>query len=429
MLRIPPTVMKKFFLVLLATVLLPIGLSSCASETPGNGSSEATSSSSQTQESGTSEGGDSSAAEGASTSQTTASKPSVNDFDPERAALLTDSSRLLAGLAVDENSPIAPLQDSGAWLNHANFLNGAWSTLESQQISRARAWAAEELQPINQTAPQIFYPFSGPDILYGYTFFPEATDYVMVGLEPVGDIPEITPDTNIGNRLQGVSQSLYAILQYSFFRTKAMAVDLSQKGVSPILFVFLARTNNNILDAQYVGLDENAQLQPMASRQELIDSGLVPGVKISFVSEGESQVKTLYYFSTDLSNTGLEGTPEFIEFVKTLDTPTTYLKAASYLMHNESFSTIRDLILTQSSHVLQDDSGMPVRYFDPEQWERQFYGAYVSPIDLFAQRYQGDLREIYQTDQNIKGLDFGIGYKFYNDSNLMLATSKERAGN
>ena len=421
--------MKKFFLVLLATVLLPIGLSSCASETPGNGSSEATSSSSQTQESGTSEGGDSSAAEGASTSQTTASKPSVNDFDPERAALLTDSSRLLAGLAVDENSPIAPLQDSGAWLNHANFLNGAWSTLESQQISRARAWAAEELQPINQTAPQIFYPFSGPDILYGYTFFPEATDYVMVGLEPVGDIPEITPDTNIGNRLQGVSQSLYAILQYSFFRTKDMAVDLSQKGVSPILFVFLARTNNNILDAQYVGLDRNSQLQPMASRQELIDSKLIPGVKISFVPEGESQPKTLYYFSTDLSNTGLEGTPEFIEFVKTLNTPTTYLKAASYLMHNESFSTIRNLILSQSSHVLQDDSGMPVRYFDPEQWDRQFYGAYVSPIELFAQRYQSDLRDIYQTDQNIKGLDFGIGYKFYNDSNLMLAKSKERSAN
>ncbi|MBE9040809.1 hypothetical protein IQ235_08460 [Oscillatoriales cyanobacterium LEGE 11467] len=421
--------MKKFFLILLATVLLPIGLSSCASETSGNGASETTSSNSETQESGTSAGGESSASDESSAPDTTAVEPSVNDFDSERAALLTDSSRFLAGLEVDRSSPIASLQDSSVWLDHANFLNSAWSRLESQQLSRARTWAAEELQSINQGSPQIFYPFSGPDILYGYTFFPEATDYVMVGLEPVGELPEITPESAISNRLQGVNQSLYAILQYSFFRTKDMAVDLDEQGVLPILFVFLARTNNNILDAQYVGLDENSELQPFANRNELIDSGLVPGVKISFVPEGESQSKTLYYFSTDLSNTGLEGTPEFIEFVKTLDTPTTYLKAASYLMHNESFSTIRDLILTQSSHVLQDDSGMPVRYFDPEQWDRQFYGAYVSPIELFAERYQSDLREIYQTEKDIKGLDFGIGYKFYNDSNLMLATSKERGGN
>lgn len=416
--------------MLLATVLLPVGIQSCASDVRENEEAAVTSAESQaaqSRETGVTDTENSPDSEESSASEASQSQ-TANNFDPERAALLTDSAQLLAGVEVDANSPIATLEASPAWQEHASFLNGAWSTLEDQQISRARAWAAEELQSINQTNPQIFYPFSGPDILYGYTFFPEAIDYVLVGLEPVGNIPEITSDSDVEGRLQEIKQSLSAILQFSFFRTKDMAVDLDEKGVLPILFVFLARTNNEILDAQYVGLDENAQIQVL-SDEERLDSGLVPGVKISFVPEGESQAKTLYYFSTDLSNSGLEQTPEFITFVEKLNTPTTYLKAASYLMHNESFSTVRDLILTQSSHVLQDDSGMPVRYFDPEQWDRQFYGEYESPINLFKERYQADLREIYQSGENIKGLDFGIGYKYYNDSNLMLATSKEKVAN
>jgi hypothetical protein len=211
-------------------------------------------------------------------------------------------------------------------------------------------------------------------------------------------------------------------LEYSFFRTLDMEVDLSKQGVLPILLVFMARTNNQILDVQYVGVDKDAQLQVIQSGS--LD-GLVPGVKISFVSEGESEPKTLYYFSSDISNEGLNNTPGFREFVNQYaEDSVTYLKAASYLMHYDSFSTIRDLILAQSRGLLQDDSGMPVKYVDEAKWDRTFYGQYIAPIKLFANRYQPDLRSIYQNDSSIKPLDFGIGYKFHSDSNLMLAIRK-----
>ena len=180
----------------------------------------------------------------------------------------------------------------------------------------------------------------------------------------------------------------------------------------------MARTGNRILDLQYVGLDKDANIQQF-------QKGMVPGVKIAFVPEGESEPRNLYYFSTDLSNSGLTRRPELTKFVTNLENPVTYLKAASYLMYNSSFSNIKNTILANSSHILQDDSGMPLNSFDKSQWDLTFYGAYTRPIGLFSNRYQSDLRKAYKGNRNIKALDFGIGYKFgVNQSNLMLAETK-----
>jgi hypothetical protein len=197
-----------------------------------------------------------------------------------------------------------------------------------------------------------------------------------------------------------------------------MRVDLQKQGVLPILYVFMARTNNRILDLQYIGLDKNAKIKQF-------EKGMVPGVKIAFVPQGESEPRTLYYFSTDLSNDGLIKHPELTQFVSQLDNPVTYLKAASYLMYNGSFSGIRDTILATSSHVLQDDSGMPLKSFDNAKWDLEFYGNYTRPIGLFSNRYQSDLRRVYTSSKDIQPLDFGIGYKFgVNQSNMMLAKTK-----
>ncbi|WP_144053762.1 hypothetical protein [Baaleninema simplex] len=343
-------------------------------------------------------------------------------FDEKQVRLLSDTAKFLAGIPVGKDSPLATQQQTTAWNDHAAYLESAWQQLEAQQLSKARSWAQSELQFLNERTPNLFYPFSGPDFLYAYTFFPEATDYVLVALEPVGRVPsfENLSPAGVQQRLSDANQSLYAILQYSFFRTNAMAEDLDEQGVLPILMLFMGRTNQRVLEVQHVGLDESANLQPVEPGGAAAQ-GWIDGVKITFVPEGETVPKTLYYFSTDLSDEGLAQTPEFLKFVGQFDRPVTYLKAASYLMHNDYFSQIRNTILSSSQAVLQDDSGIPLRFFDPSNWNRQFYGSYVRPIDLFAQRYQADLREAYATDPTVAPLNFGIGYKYYQDANLMLA--------
>lgn len=343
-------------------------------------------------------------------------------FDKNVAQKWTDKAKLLAGIKVDENSSFAEIQNTNSWINYRNFLDNAWKKLEAQQLSQVKKWSAKELKAINDESPSVFYPFSGPDFLYAYSLFPQGKDYVLIGLEPVGTIPDFSQlsSTQTLQKIQEAKNSLYAILQYSFFRTKDMKVDMANQGVLPILFLFMARTNQTILDVEYIGIAKDATVQKY-------QEGMVPGVKISFVTEGESTPRTLYYFSTDLSNWGLEKNPEFQTFMKQIEQPVTYLKAASYLMHYGTFSTMRDLVLSQSKNLLQDDSGIPIKSFNTEQWDLTFYGNYTPPRAPFNQEeYQPDLMKIYRSNKNIDKLDFGIGYNFGpNESNLMLATKQE----
>ena len=77
-------------------------------------------------------------------------------------------------------------------------------------------------------------------------------------------------------------------------------------------------------------------------------------------------------------------------------------------MHNAHFSKVREFILASSDMIVQDDSGIPLRYFASEKWDSAFYGNYEGPIKLFANRYQDDLRLAYATSGSALGV--GIGY-------------------
>ena len=148
-------------------------------------------------------------------------------------------------------------------------------------------------------------------------------------------------------------------------------------------------------------------------------------------------VRTLTYFAVNLQNThyvsrgglvakGLKTRKDLVAFLEGIDIKSTYLKSASYLMHRSTFSIIRNIILDNSEFVLQDDSGIPIQYFDQRKWDLTFYGDYKFPISLFAERHQEDLKDVYlKGGENVKSLPFGIGYQFRKGtSNLMKAEKK-----
>ena len=127
-------------------------------------------------------------------------------------------------------------------------------------------------------------------------------------------------------------------------------------------------------------------------------------------------------FSLDLSNAAYDKNSAVQKYLNQLGSVTTYLKGASYLMHNAGFSSVRDFILTKSNQVMQDDSGIAFRFFEKNKnWKYVFYGEYKKPISLFANRFQVDLDSMFKT-VTPKKLGFGLGYNFKdNNSNLMIA--------
>ena len=157
--------------------------------------------------------------------------------------------------------------------------------------------------------------------------------------------------------------------------------------------------------------------------------GITNGVKIEFSANPDAPIQTLYYFSTDISNDGIKKNPGFVNFCKKLEPGAGLVKAASYLMHEDYFSGIRNLLLDRCTLILEDDSGIPAAKFPSQDWELRPYGRYLGPIDLFKERQQPDLAQIYSAAKTTP-LSFGIGYRHrQNESNLLLAVRKARPAN
>jgi len=327
-----------------------------------------------------------------------------------------DTARFLAGMLPSADSPLTALTKDPAWQRHAKFFDSAFGQLDQRQMSEVRAWS-----DANLTAPKptMFYMFSGPDFLYADAFYPKATTYVLSALEPPGSVPDLTkvPRGGVDAAIANVEHSLGSILSFSFFITKKMKADLHEgqiNGAMPLLYVFLARSGKTIRNVSTVALDDKGTAY---FANDNPGANATRGLRIVFAGS-DGVEKTLYYFSTDLSDSGVRSSG-FLKFCATLAPGNSLLKSASYLLHSGSFSKVRDFILANSATIIQDDSGIPLGYYGPKKWRFFPFGRYAGPIDKFSGRYQQSYAELFRRAQP---MDFGIGYRWHSyESNLLLS--------
>jgi hypothetical protein len=335
-----------------------------------------------------------------------------------------DYALFIAGIS-NPGGTLAAYEDKSAWIRHAKFSDQNWERFTRGRLGPMRQWAAKELG--SATATTVFYPFSGPDFVNIFTLFPRAKTYLLVALEPVGKIPDFSAG-NQQNFFPSLQRSLYDLLHLDFFITEKMksAIGKSElKGTLPVLMFFLAREQARVLDVQYWVMQPDGTITESPALGEGERPAGIPGVRIVFASPGSTENQTLYYFQFNLNNDSLDRNQAFVSFLKGFGPMTSFTKAASYLMYKPYFSAVRQFILDQSLYVLQGDSGIPLKYFDPAGWNLRFYGTYAGPIALFSNCYQADMATKYRKSQDIQPLPFGIGYRHRaRTSNLMFASKK-----
>jgi len=327
-----------------------------------------------------------------------------------------DTARFLAGMAPSADSPLTPLTKDPSWQRHARFFDAAFGQLEQRQLSKIRTWAETNLAA---PRPTMFYMFSGPDFLYADAFYSKATSYVLSALEPVASVPDLTrlPRGGVGSALYNVERSLSSILSFSFFITKLMKTDLHAGQVSgtlPILYVFLARSGKTIREVSLIALDDKGAAY---FANENAGSNATRGVRIVFEGS-DGQERMLYYFSTDLSNSGVRSSG-FLKFCQAMAPANSLIKSASYLLHSGNFTTVRNFLLANSATIIQDDSGIPLDDYNSKKWRFFPFGRYAGPIAEFPGRYQPEYAELFRRSQP---MDFGIGYRWRShESNLLLS--------
>lgn len=337
---------------------------------------------------------------------------------------------LMAGIT-DSNSVYSGIQSSSDFKAFSQNFDKRWMNFDSTRLTNLRSFRDNELSKVVKTPTTLFYPFSGPDILYAQTFFPEADKYVMIGLEPVGSLPRFKAENKDSMDIyySKVNTSLNAILKFSFFRTQSMKNDLKNTevdGTLHLLILFLKRTGNEFCSAKAVTVDSTGAVvyeESFASLKKKKTN--TRGLELKF-TDANKKPKTLYYFSLNAADGGLKSNQSFVNYLKSMGTVNTYLKGASYLMHKSYFSIIRNVILEQSEQVIQDDSGISFHYFTDSDhtWKYTLYGQYTKPIPMFKEFYQKDLDSLYK-QQGAKEIGFGIGYNFKDkNSNLLIATKQ-----
>jgi hypothetical protein len=334
-----------------------------------------------------------------------------------------DIAHFIAGLPPSAGSPLAALVDEPEWRRHAAFFNTSWKQMEDRQLSRVRAWSAEN---VKQSQPVLYYMFSGPDFLYANAFFPNAKTIIMSGLEPSGPIPELRDISarGLGRELGAIRGSLGTLLKHSYFITSEMGSQLHRgrlSGTLPVIYVFLARSGMTIRDVSLVALDRDGKLHP---QDEPGLQSSAKGAKVVFAGSDGAE-HTLYYFKTDLSNKGVAGSG-FLQFCQSFGAGDGFVKSASYLLHSEGFSEVRNFLLKNSVALVQDDTGIPVRYLTGTDWQLRPFGTYLPPIHEFRGNGQPKLVELFRKEHPAP-LSFTVGYRWGKPSNLLMAMRNGQA--
>jgi hypothetical protein len=345
------------------------------------------------------------------------------------APYLTDAARLMAGFETNANGPLAAVAALPAIAAHKVNFAAAWKKLDAKQLDLVKAFGAAEVAPLSGTGT-LFYPFSGPDFLYAHALFPNASSYVLTGLEPVGAVPLIEQfkPVELNASLADLRKSLHAILSFSFFKTIDMKVDFKRsrfQGVVPVLMTFAAKSGYDVTAAEFfIVRPDGSRCVTDAGNLGKLNVGDIPGVTLALTQTGGTVSKKLTYMSSDIGDGGIAKTPQYDALVRAFKPSATFIKSASFLMHKSYFSKIRSLILDNSPIVLQDDSGIPYKNYDTALWQPHFYGAYFKPIPLFGNFNQPNLSAAFK-QLGAKPLAFPIGYRSSKaNSSLLLMQRK-----
>ncbi|HYK59064.1 MAG TPA: hypothetical protein VEV85_06490 [Bryobacteraceae bacterium] len=334
------------------------------------------------------------------------------------------TAQFVSGLDSAEYTKSLASDQEKAWTDYSKVAASDWRNLEKRHLSRIEAWRERALAglPAGDVA---FYPFGGPDAANLLAFFPDAREYVIIGLEPVGCIPS-RPADYTRSYFAELRDNLSPVVSIGFFRTKEMKGNFKEgsvNGVLPLLLFLIARSGYSVEDVTPIAIAPSGALLLNSQAGGQIKTE-TEGVAIRF-KDARHGSRTLRYYALNLQNSRLSHKPGTVQYLSDLPAPVTLIKSASYLLHKTYFSTIRSLILSKSSLIVEDDSGIPYRYFDGA-WDVRLYGKYSDPIALFKNWRQPDLKEAFESRKDVPSLDFAIGYRHASESNVLVAVRRAK---
>ncbi len=326
----------------------------------------------------------------------------------------TATAQILAGISPNPPDPaLKRLVDTDAFKEHQQWMTSRWNQV-SHRIQTMDAWRSQEIKLLGAQKKTLLYPFSGPDFLNAYTFFPDHARYVFFSLERPGTLPDLESVTLVqfAKMLQDVRSAFHDIFERNYFITSYMTKQLTTpwiRGTVPVMATMMALMNRRIIRIEPLDLFPEltrAYDVPDTKRPPV----MVRAVRVEFANPNAASTQYLYYVSLDATDRALDYYPEFLNWVGQYKPATLLLKSASYLLHDNQFSKTRTMLLDSADVVVQDDTGIPYRYISQEPWQVKLYGRYHKPVRPMKYGYQKDLEAAYISRPEQAPLPFPFGY-------------------
>ncbi len=335
-------------------------------------------------------------------------------------SVANETAKYIAGIP---SSLFAKQQKTDSYILHQKTIQQAWQHSEQTMLAPINKWiTANKITQASDTLT-VFYPFSGPDFLFVHAFFPYANNYILVGLEKIGTLPNIqqlsteTCDIYLSN----LRHSLRFINDKGYFVTKQMEADLANKnlnGTLHLILFYLAQTKQEIIEIENIAIGSDGKISSKKQATEQIQA--LEGIRIQFRKEGTSKIQQVYYFAINVANNKLKAQPNFMRFLSQQSRQNCYIKSGSYILHQPEFSTIRKQILTQSDKILQDDTGVPYEFLAQNHFQIQLFGHYTKTLKIFKTRFQYGLKEALDAQASPRPLPFSIGYNAWYDETVLI---------
>ena len=348
--------------------------------------------------------------------------------DPALDGLFSFAAGLPSGAA-----PLSALEAEPAWKDFSAAAATNWREFDAAVLGPMRAWDDRDFGLARARTASLLYPFGGPDLATALALFPGATTIVLMGLEPVGSLPDferLSPEGR-AEAFTDLGTLAFDFLTRGYFITMDMMDLYSRKkidGALPVIAFFLKRGGYAVAGVRRLAVDGNGGWRE-TPYERLAERPRRPyGVRIDCFKPGETVLRTVYYFSCDIENRAFRAGSPLHRFFGGFERMSTFVKAGSYLLHWSNFSTLRGLILERSLYVLQDDTAVPYRYFKKSGWQVTLFGRYATPVKDFINVEQLDLRAAYEdAEGQARPLPFHFGYRWVTQvDNLLLAERPRR---
>jgi len=357
---------------------------------------------------------------------------SAQESRPPVSAAVNVTAQLLAGIEPPPGDPrIERLVASPQWQAHRDWLQSRWVKVKPRLAAMAR-WRQESLPLDDASRRTLIYPFSGPDFLNAHALFADHPHYVFFSRERPGSLPDIAAlaEPQQVRMLEDTRAALQDIFERNYFITDYMTRQLTtpfDSGTVPVIAVMMALTGHRIESIE--PLDPFPELTQEYSRpQARRPAKLLRGVQIRFApADGPAgSARTLEYYSLDATDRALRWYPAFVEHVGRRQPATALLKSASYLLHDDQFSRVREMLLARTDVVVQDDTGIPLRHLAAAGWDVRLFGVYAPPIKPLAWGAQPDLKVAFEAAGAVPPLDFPFGYHGKDGRSMLLLARRGR---